>query len=154
MTRISCRRALDRGPKFALLGLLLVALGVGALETDATLRAGLERYVNDSIREEHSRFYEAATSHVPSSLEVGRRLLFAVKRKRLVYGVLGHSVTVGRGNYYNQSWPSVFERRLRSLLPRDVTVEVRNAAVGGSPSFPTCFCPERGRKRRGDFAAS
>ena len=47
---------------------------------------------------------------------------------------------VGRGNYHNQSWPNVLERRLRDALPASVAVEVRNFGVGAQPSFPTFAC--------------
>ncbi|KAH8047497.1 hypothetical protein JL720_16069 [Aureococcus anophagefferens] len=66
----------------------------------------------------------------------GARLRAAIARRRLVYGVIGYSITVGRGNYFNQSWPAA-ERRLAAP---GVAVEVRNMAVGASPPYPTCAC--------------
>ncbi|KAH8065665.1 hypothetical protein JL722_39 [Aureococcus anophagefferens] len=91
------------------------------------------------MREDHSTWYDASTESFPSRAAVGARLRAAVARRRLVYGVIGYSITVGRGNYFNQSWPAALERRLARALP-GVAVEVRNMAVGASPPYPTCAC--------------
>ena len=54
----------------------------------------------------------------------------------------GYSVTVGRGNFFNQSFPFVVQRLLaqpvQDLL--GIPLVVRNAAIGGIPSFPYSFC--------------
>ena len=91
------------------------------------------------MREDHSTWYDASTESFPSRAAVGARLRAAVARRRLVYGVIGYSITVGRGNYFNQSWPAALERRLARALP-GVAIEVRNMAVGASPPYPTCAC--------------
>jgi len=53
----------------------------------------------------------------------------------------GYSVTVGRGNYFYQSFPFCMERILRPLFTSiNMTLQVRNAAIGGCPSFPYGFC--------------
>ena len=99
----------------------------------------LRQYVEATMREDHSTWYDASTESFPSRAAVGARLRAAVARRRLVYGVIGYSITVGRGNYFNQSWPAALERRLARALP-GVAVEVRNMAVGASPPYPTCAC--------------
>lgn len=54
----------------------------------------------------------------------------------------GYSVTAGRGNHFEQSYPFV----LQKLLERPIKelgipdLEVRNAALGGVPSFPYGWC--------------
>ena len=49
----------------------------------------------------------------------------------------GYSVTVGRGNYFNQSYPFVMEKLLTKPMELlGIELNVRNAAIGGVPSFP------------------
>ena len=58
---------------------------------------------------------------------------------RMVFG--GYSVTAGRGNYFSQSFPFVMEKHLHTLFHLlNVTLHVRNAAIGGVPSFPYGWC--------------
>jgi hypothetical protein len=59
-----------------------------------------------------------------------------------VMSFAGYSVTVGRGNHYKQSYPFVLERILQPLLLSEFNIQltVRNAAIGGIPSFPYGFC--------------
>jgi hypothetical protein len=53
----------------------------------------------------------------------------------------GYSVTVGRGNLFSQSFPLVMERILkRPFDVLGVDLQVRNAAIGGIPSFPYGWC--------------
>lgn len=55
----------------------------------------------------------------------------------------GYSVTVGRGNFFSQSFPLVMERILRRPFQvLGVELQVRNAAIGGVPSFPYGWCME------------
>lgn len=56
----------------------------------------------------------------------------------------GYSVTVGRGNALNQSYPMVLKRILAPILKETLGLDVvvRNAAIGGIPSFPYGFCME------------
>lgn len=53
----------------------------------------------------------------------------------------GYSVTVGRGNMFNQSFPFIMESVLKEPLKKlGVDLVVRNAAIGGIPSFPYGWC--------------
>jgi hypothetical protein len=55
----------------------------------------------------------------------------------------GYSVTVGRGNHYEQSYPFIMEKILAPILalpPLGVKLIVRNSAIGGIPSFPYGWC--------------
>ena len=58
---------------------------------------------------------------------------------RMAFG--GYSVTAGRGNYFRQSFPMVMEQKLHTLFYLlKVELVVRNAAIGGCPSFPYGWC--------------
>ena len=55
----------------------------------------------------------------------------------------GYSVTVGRGNFFSQSFPFVMERILkRPFRVLGIDLQVKNQAVGGIPSFPYGWCME------------
>jgi hypothetical protein len=59
-----------------------------------------------------------------------------------VYVFGGSSVTAGHDNYYNQSYPKVFQRRLAPLFAGlGVGMEVRNIAVGslGCEPYNACY---------------
>lgn len=82
-------------------------------------------------------------SSVPSGLNhTAHRVLDARHRQRpfkVAFG--GYSVTVGRGNYFNQSYPFVLRRLLtKPMKLLGVDLQVRNAAIGGVPSFPYGWC--------------
>lgn len=56
----------------------------------------------------------------------------------------GYSVTAGRGNRFEQSYPFVIQRLLEGPI-KDLGIPdlvVRNAALGGAPSFPYGWCLE------------
>jgi hypothetical protein len=85
-------------------------------------------------------WYHKAITPFGSLDATARRLLKA--ENKFVMAFAGYSVTVGRGNHFSQSFPFVLERLFRPLL-RDIlsiNLEVRNAAIGGIPSFPYAFC--------------
>jgi hypothetical protein len=73
-----------------------------------------------------------------------RMLRSAANDHPFVLSFAGYSVTVGRGNYYSQSFPFVLERIIAPLLESmlHLPVKVHNAAIGGIPSFPYAFCFE------------
>lgn len=54
----------------------------------------------------------------------------------------GYSITVGRGNFFHQSYPFVLYHLLEPLLQHSLELPLRvtNAAIGGIPSFPYGFC--------------
>ena len=83
-------------------------------------------------------------SHIPKALRhTAERFLQAQKQDRpFRMAFAGYSVTVGRGNYFSQSFPFVVEQILRGPLKKLLGVElnVRNAAIGGVPSFPYGWC--------------
>lgn len=58
---------------------------------------------------------------------------------RMVYG--GSSVTAGHDNQYNQSYPEVVGRSLRSVLAVfGVDTTVHNIAQGNNQCFPSNYC--------------
>lgn len=72
-----------------------------------------------------------------------RRILYsASNQKSFNLGFAGYSVTVGRGNRFEQSFPFVVGRILTPLLKGTFQIPstVRNAAIGGIPSYPYAFC--------------
>jgi hypothetical protein len=56
----------------------------------------------------------------------------------------GYSITVGRGNFFNQSFPFEVQRILSEPMQKilGIPLVVRNGAIGGIPSFPYGFCLE------------
>mmetsp|Transcript_61880 Transcript_61880/g.73334 ORF Transcript_61880/g.73334 Transcript_61880/m.73334 type:complete len:628 (-) Transcript_61880:90-1973(-) len=53
----------------------------------------------------------------------------------------GYSVTVGRGNYFRQSYPFVLRDILAPLFESlRIPLKVHNGAIGGIPSFPYGWC--------------
>lgn len=82
-----------------------------------------------------------ANSH-SSKQHTAERIILAMQNdKRFTMSFGGYSVTVGRGNYYNQSYPFVMERILKPVFEElDLELTVRNSAIGGIPSFPYGWC--------------
>lgn len=73
------------------------------------------------------------------------RMLEASQQGRpFVLSFSGYSVTVGRGNFFNQSFPFAVQRILGGPMEQvlGIPLVVRNAAIGGIPSFPYGFCLE------------
>jgi hypothetical protein len=73
-----------------------------------------------------------------------RMLLAANEQRGFELAFSGYSVTVGRGNFFNQSFPFVVQRILDGPMQQvlGTPVLVRNGAIGGIPSFPYGFCLE------------
>lgn len=74
-----------------------------------------------------------------------QRLLAASREGRpFIMAFSGYSITVGRGNYFNQSFPFVVQDVLQDTVQHilGIPLEVRNGAIGGIPSFPYGFCME------------
>ena len=65
------------------------------------------------------------------------------RRPEYVMAFAGYSVTVGRGNHLEESYPYVLGRILSPVLampPLGIDLVVRNSAIGGIPSFPYGWC--------------
>jgi hypothetical protein len=71
-----------------------------------------------------------------------QRMVQAAQENRpFVIAFSGYSITVGRGNFLNQSFPFVLEQVLQQPIQNilGIPLIVRNAAIGGIPSFPYGF---------------
>lgn len=63
------------------------------------------------------------------------------KDGKFVMSFGGYSVTVGRGNFYKQSYPFIMEKVLKPVFDSmNLELIVRNSAIGGIPSFPYGWC--------------
>ncbi len=63
------------------------------------------------------------------------------QRQEFRIGFAGYSVTAGRGNYHNQSFPFVVERLLKGPMEAlGIKLSIVNAGIGGVPSFPYGLC--------------
>ena len=91
-------------------------------------------------------FHRGVRAYGNSLQNTAQRFLHAAATNQpFVLAFAGYSVTVGRGNHYRQSFPFVLERVLQPLAHDalgDMPIVVRNAAIGGIPSFPYGFCFE------------
>ena len=109
----------------------------------------------EGVREEFNKRYggkEAAQAMLKRGITsfgnidaTARRMVSAaIEQRPFVMAFSGYSVTVGRGNFFNQSFPFVVERILQQPLQSilGISLVVRNAAIGGIPSFPYGFCME------------
>lgn len=92
--------------------------------------ATANRFLNAIVRHE-SLFAKSATTTMITA------------RPEFVMAFAGYSVTVGRGNHLEQSYPYVFAKILSPILamsPFNINLIVRNSAIGGIPAFPYGWC--------------
>eukprot|EP00529_Nitzschia_sp_RCC80_P012092 CAMPEP_0113469292 /NCGR_PEP_ID=MMETSP0014_2-20120614/15819_1 /TAXON_ID=2857 /ORGANISM="Nitzschia sp." /LENGTH=580 /DNA_ID=CAMNT_0000361755 /DNA_START=1 /DNA_END=1739 /DNA_ORIENTATION=- /assembly_acc=CAM_ASM_000159 len=84
--------------------------------------------------------------HSTSIDYTAQRILAAAQEGRpFVMAFSGYSITVGRGNFFNQSFPFIVQRILEEPMQQVFGIPkliVRNSAIGGIPSFPYGFCLE------------
>jgi hypothetical protein len=96
-------------------------------------------------REESEDMFRRGVQAYGSVQATARRILTAAAQQTpFVLSFAGYSVTVGRGNYYHQSYPFVLGNLLEPIFQNlfQIKVTVRNSAIGGIPSFPYGFCFE------------
>ena len=68
-------------------------------------------------------------------------LLALGRKRRLVIGAMGSSVTAGHDSFHDAAWPAVLERWLAPTFKQlGATLVVRNQAVGGATPFPASLC--------------
>jgi len=102
--------------------------------------------LNRGVRHPESRKIRLPSIKYDIPLDVARtadRLIRAKEENRsFVMAFGGYSITVGRGNFFQQSYPFVMENILKDLVQRGLKMNftVRNAAIGGTPSFPYGWC--------------
>lgn len=103
-----------------------------------TFEPSNERISQTSIHEMFHQLHD-----IPSGLKhTVLRLLTARQQNRpFKIGFGGYSVTTGRGNYFHQSYPLVLEKLLTKAMKLiGIDLHIRNAAIGGVPSFPYGWC--------------
>lgn len=106
-----------------------------------------ERYGGSGGKEAAEKILTKGIKAYGESVEASahRMLTAAASETPFVLAFAGYSVTVGRGNFYKQSFPFCLERIIKPVLKKSILaldVVVRNAAIGGIPSFPYAFCFE------------
>lgn len=104
-----------------------------------------EFYQRYGDQEAAERLYRRGVTVLGKVEHTAARLLrAAADHEPFVLSFAGYSVTVGRGNHFHQSYPFVLSRILQPLLRHELQVPtvVRNAAIGGIPSYPYGFCFE------------
>ena len=75
-------------------------------------------------------------SHLPENRNANSQ------KSTFIYVFGGSSVTAGHDNYYNQSYPKVFERRMQPIYDAlGVDLSVRNIAIGsvGCDPYNACY---------------
>ena len=105
----------------------------GKEEATSMLQRGIETMKNDE-----------ETHDIPIS-HTAERILQAQQQTSsstftMAFG--GYSVTVGRGNHFEQSYPFIMQAILKPIFEEyfHLDLVVRNSAIGGIPSFPYGFC--------------
>ncbi|KAL7443652.1 hypothetical protein ACHAXH_009511 [Discostella pseudostelligera] len=96
-----------------------------------------------SIRATANRFLSAIVRHEGDSASIPSSTQQQQQQPEFVMAFAGYSVTVGRGNHLEQSYPFVLEKILSPILelpPLNIKLTVRNSAIGGIPSFPYGWC--------------
>eukprot|EP00978_Attheya_sp_CCMP212_P040122 scaffold215645_cov42-Attheya_sp.AAC.2 len=92
----------------------------------------------------HPKGASSSSSSSSSSETVqhtAERILRAAVSRTFVMAFAGYSVTVGRGNRFEQSFPFVVQDVLEKAFELlGMALTVRNAAIGGIPSFPYAWC--------------
>ncbi|KAG7338165.1 hypothetical protein IV203_026033 [Nitzschia inconspicua] len=97
---------------------------------------------------------------VPSDIVATACRFHEAKREQrpFVMAFGGYSVTTGRGNRHQDSYPFQLQRILEPLLQTAgiPSLQVHNAAIGGCPSFPYGWCMKEffGDSRRGNATTS
>ncbi|GAX11024.1 hypothetical protein FisN_2Lh553 [Fistulifera solaris] len=106
------------------------------LRTEFTERYGGENAARAILELGTSTFDWANADHTACRIQRAKE----EKRPfRIAFG--GYSVTAGRGNLFSQSYPFQMEHILHTLFQlQGVELKVRNAAIGGCPSFPYGWC--------------
>lgn len=132
---------------------------------DATKAKGLINEIANLIhhrfefnRSDTYQFFLEASNLPPYSWDIQK---FKIAKKiaqgdnspyTMIFG--GTSVTAGHDNYYSQSYPFVFERRIAPILEAvGVKLVVRNIAQGANNCRPFDYCYESMGGENADFIA-
>jgi hypothetical protein len=115
---------------------------VKALRDEFSDRYGGENAARALLERGVSTFGQKLKNELPSDLQATAcRILNCGGDFKIAFG--GYSVTAGRGNLFSQSFPFVMQTKLEPIFSSlGIELEVRNAAIGGVPSFPYGWCLE------------
>jgi hypothetical protein len=104
----------------------------------------------------HQYQFFLGSSNMPSygwdliKYRVAKKVLQGAQSYVMIFG--GSSVTAGHDNYYNQSYPFVYERRMKeAFAAMGIKLEVRNIAQGASNCRPSNYCYEAMGGEDADF---
>ena len=115
-----------------------------SIRNEFSLRYGGENAAR-AVLERCLTTFVNSTKTIPSDLhETACRIHRAKQESRpFSFAFGGYSVTAGRGNFFSQSFPFVMQRMLvKPFKLAGMELQVRNAAIGGIPSFPYGWCLE------------
>eukprot|EP00574_Skeletonema_japonicum_P012101 CAMPEP_0201737230 /NCGR_PEP_ID=MMETSP0593-20130828/41821_1 /ASSEMBLY_ACC=CAM_ASM_000672 /TAXON_ID=267983 /ORGANISM="Skeletonema japonicum, Strain CCMP2506" /LENGTH=648 /DNA_ID=CAMNT_0048231169 /DNA_START=156 /DNA_END=2102 /DNA_ORIENTATION=- len=116
----------------------------GKSEALAMLNRGLRTFENEKAAKNMDSVRFTADRYLRSIVRYEeKQSSSALQQAEFIMAFGGYSVTVGRGNHFEQSYPFVMEKVLAPILalpPFGVKLVVRNSAIGGIPSFPYGWC--------------
>ena len=97
-----------------------------------------EAYQTSESRLADVKFFDTSTKE----RDIVKRLLRAmVLGDNFVVVVGGMSDTAGHGNLFNDSYPLVMRDTIQDVMAlANIKFDVRNMAMGGVPSYPSCMC--------------
>ena len=108
--------------------------------SDGDLSSSTATFQSDSLKGTALRFLSLLLHHSQSQSTKGNNSK-EQSLPQFIFSFGGYSVTVGRGNHLTQSFPYIFQSITRPLLQSiQIDLVVRNAAIGGIPSFPYGWC--------------
>jgi len=106
------------------------AAAAAAQKSAESVHSTADRYLRSILRFEEKQLSSSSAAAASQQAE-------------FVMAFGGYSVTVGRGNHFEQSYPFIMEKILAPILalpPFRLKLVVRNSAIGGIPSFPYGWC--------------
>lgn len=118
--------------------------GPALTELRAVLSLIKNRYELD--KRQGSQFFRTANNIDPGTwnllkLNFAHKMVTEGASFKMVFG--GSSVTAGHDNYFNQSYPMIFEARMSKVFALlGVQLKVRNVAQGANGCIPYTFCYE------------
>ena len=104
----------------------------------SAVRATANRFLSAIVRHEI-----IGASKQQTEAEITNEADEKQKQAEFVMSFAGYSVTVGRGNHLEQSYPYILQNILSPIVsspPFHTKLIVRNSAIGGIPSFPYGWC--------------
>ena len=120
------------------IAMTMLAKGLRTFENKSAKKNDDNNTILSSVRATANRFLSAIVRHEASVISQQQN-----QQAEFVMAFAGYSVTVGRGNHLEQSYPFILQNILAPILqmpPFNTKLIVRNSAIGGIPSFPYGWC--------------